>query len=270
MSAVKKTAKVSLYIFSFLVLILVAGAIYLYSNLDSIAKQLSEQVASDAMGVPVTIGAMNISLETKKVTVSDIKIANPGGYKKPYAVEVTSVVIAAESLSKDLLNFALVSVDGTNVNLEVTGKGTNLSDLKNQIELRQAQSNSAEPQNPIKVIVQKFSLTKAQLNPSVVLLDRDLAFVSVPDIHLADIGKKENGIVAQEAIAQIMEAVLTKFNSSANRAGFLEGLSLETLNNIGISTGEVFKKNLKKSFDKDVEQLKEGIEGLKGLFKSEE
>lgn len=269
MSAVKRTAKFSLYIFSFLVLIFVAGAIYVYSNLDSIAKQLSEQVASDALGVPVTIGKMEISIENQQVVVSNIKISNPPGYNKPHAVEVSYVVIAADSLSKELLNFKNVVVDETQVNLEVTGKGTNLSDLKQIIDVRQAQYVPDPHAKPIKVIVQKFSLTKAQLNPRVTLLNQDLASVSVPDIHLTGIGEKENGIVAQDAIAQIMEAILVKFNSSANHAGFLEGLSLDTLNNIGISTGEVFKKNLKKSFDKDVEQLKDGIEGLKGLFKSE-
>ncbi len=267
MSAVKKTAKVSLYIFSFFVLLFVAGGVYLYVNMDSLAKQLSEQAASDALGVPVTIGAMHISLEDKKVEVSDIRISNPAGYKKPYAVEVNSVIIAAESLSQDLLNFARVEVDGTTTNLEVNGKSTNLGDLKANIDKKQSDAPASSDEQ-IKVIVQKFSLTKAQLNPSVTLLDRDLAFVTVPDIHLTGIGEKDGGVLAQDAIGQIMEAVLGKFTLHANSAGFLEGLSLDVLNSMGVSTGDVFKKNLKKSFDNDVEQLKQGVEGFKGLFKS--
>lgn len=269
MSAVKRTAKISLYIFGFLVLIFVAGAIYVYSNMNIIAKQFSEQAASDALGVAVTIGDVDISLENQKVVVSDVKIANPEGYKKPYAVEVAYIVIAAESLSKELLNFTEVSVDGTQVNLEVGNAGTNLSDLKNNIEARQSNRVPDPHKKPIKVIIQKFGLTKAQLNPSVVLLQRDMPPVKVPDIELSDIGEKEGGVVAKDAIAQIMKAVLSQFNSSANRAGFLEGLRLDVLNKMGISTGEVFQKNLKKSFDKDVQQLKDGIQGLKGLFQSE-
>lgn len=267
MSAVKKTAKFSLYLFSFFVVLLVAGGIYLYVNLDSLAKQLSEQVASDALGVPVTIGAMTITLEEKKVVVSGIKVANPPGYKKAHALTIGRIEIAAETLSQELLSFARVSVDGTDVNLEVTGKSTNLGDLKKNVDAGQGSAAAAPEEEQIKVIVKKFALTKAQLNPSVTLLDRDLAFVTVPDIHLSGIGQKEGGVVAQEAISQIMAAVLKNFNSAANGAGFLEGLSLDALNNIGVSTGEVFQKNLKKSFDKDVEQLKEGVQGLKGLFK---
>ncbi len=268
MSAVKKMAKLSLYVFSFFVFLFVAGGIYIYVNMDSLAQQLSEQVASKALGVPVTIGSVHISLEEKRVDVKDINIANPKGYKNPNAIEVDSVVIAAETLSKELLSFARVEVNGTTTNLEVNGKSTNLGDLKKNIDAQQGDvAPSKEPQ--IKVIVKRFSMTKAQINPSVTLLERDLAFVTVPDIHLTGIGEKEGGVLAQDAIAQIMDAVLGQFNSYANGAGFLEGLSLDALNNMGISTGEVFKKNLKKSFDKDVEQLKQGVEGLKGLFKSE-
>lgn len=267
MSAIKKTAKATLYIFSFFVLLFVAAGAYIYVNMDSLAKQLSEKIASDTLGVPVTIGNIKISLEDKKVTVNNIEIANPGGYKKPNAIEINSIIIAAQSLSKELLNFARVNVNGTHVNLEVSGKGTNLGDLKKNMVAQKAKKEPKKNDKKIKIIVQKFSLTQAQLNPSVTLLKKDLAYINVPDIHLTGIGEKQGGIVAQEALQQIMDAVLKKFNASANSAGFLEGLSLDTLNKIGITTGEVFQKNLKKSFDKDVQQFKEGVDGLKGLFK---
>lgn len=278
MSAVKKTAKAGLYIFSIFVFLIIVGAGFIYMNMGSIAKQITEKVASDALGVPVTIGAMDIILEEKKVSVKDIRIANPSGYKKSHAITVDSVTVAGESFSKQLLTFARVEVDGTNVNVEVTGKGTNLGDLKKNVDKKASTSKtvkketasdnkkSSHKEEDIKVIVKKFSLTKAQLNPSVTLIDRDLAYITVPDIHLTNIGKKENGIVAQEAVAQIMDAVLERFNESANGAGFLEGLSLEMLNEIGVSTAEVFQKNLKESYEKEVDGFKKGLGNLKGMF----
>lgn len=277
MSVVKKSAKASLYIFSIFVILLIVGAGFIYVNMGSIAKQLTEKVASEALGVPVTIGDMVITLEEKKVVVTNIKIANPPGYKKSHAITVDSVTVAGESFSKQLLTFARVAVDGTNVNVEVTGKGTNLGDLKKNVDAKKGSSKpkSSSSQNSdgahgkdeqIKVIVKKFALTKAQLNPSVTLIDKDLAYVTVPDIHLTNIGKKENGVVAQEAVAQIMDAVLERFNESANGAGFLEGLSLEMLNEIGVSTAEVFQKNLKESYEKEVDGFKKGLDDIKGLF----
>ncbi len=265
MSVVKETAKFSLYLFTLFVLLVVGGAVYLYMNMGSIAKQITENVASEALGVPVTIDDMDISLEDKKIIVSGINIANPSGYKKSNAIEIKSMIIAADSFSKDLLTFARVDVDGTNVNLEVSENGTNLGDIKSNIDKNNNYQRGNEYAN-IKVIVKKFSLTKAQLNPSVTLLDRDIAYINVPDIYLRDIGEKENGILANEAIAQIMSAVLQQFNKSASSAGFLEGLSLDVLNSIGVSTVDVFKKNLKKSYQNEVNDIKKAIGGLKNMF----
>lgn len=274
MSAVKKTAKISLYIFSLLVLLLVGGVAYLYTNMDSLAKQITEQVASDALGVPVHVGDMKITLEDLKVVVQDIRIANPKGYKNAEAITIKAVVIDGDSFSRDLLTFTRISVNGTHVNLEVDKDGTNLSDISNNIENRSVGNNNnaggkgdgSHNADNIKVIVKKFSLTGAQITPSVTLLGGDLAKITTPDIHLVGIGQKENGILAQEAIAQIMDAVLQKFSKSSNSAGFLEGMSLEMLNSIGVSTADVFKKNLKKSYKNEVDGFKKGFDDIKNLF----
>lgn len=274
MSAVKKTAKVGFYLLSLFVLMLVGGAVYLYTNMDSLAKQITEQVASDALGVPVHVGEIKITLEDLKVVVQDIRIANPKGYNNPDAITIKAVVIDGDSFSRDLLTFARISVNGTNVNLEVDKDGTNISDISNNIANRNVAgadktggsgSSSNEDEN-IKVIVKKFSLTGAQITPSVTLLGGDLAKITTPDIHLAGIGQKENGILAKEAIAQIMDAVLQKFSKSSNSAGFLEGVSLEMLNSMGVSTADVFKKNLKKSYENEVDGFKKGFDDIKTLF----
>jgi hypothetical protein len=264
MSAVKKTAKAGLSIFMLLALVVVAGGVYVYMNMGSIARQITEEVASNALGVPVSIAAMDISLEHRKVVVRDIRVANPQGYQKPYAMTVETITVNAESFSKDLLTFARIDVVGTNVNLEVSEQSTNLSDLKeNTVQSKSAPTPSTTGQD-IKVIVKTVTVQNAQLTPSITLMDKDLAFVTVPDIRLQGIGVKENGVLASEAVSQIIGGLMTAFSKSANQAGFLQGLSLEALNDMGVSTIDVFQKNLKENFDEDVDQLKKGLKGLFG------
>ncbi|MGH1377744.1 MAG: hypothetical protein ACRBB3_02885 [Alphaproteobacteria bacterium] len=279
MSAVKKTARIGLYLLSLLVLLLVGGAVYLYTNMDYLAKQITEQVASDTLGVPVHVGDMKITLEDLKVVVQDVRVSNPKGYNNPDAISIKAIVIDGDSFSRDLLTFARISVSGTNVNLEVDKDGTNISDISNNIANRSADKSGGSSSHDghshdghshkgedVKVIVKKFSLTGAQITPSVTLLGGDLAKVTAPDIHLVGIGQKENGILAQEAIAQIMDVVLQKFSKSSNSAGFLEGMSLDMLNSIGVSTADVFKKNLKKSYEEEVDGFKKGFDEIKTLF----
>ncbi len=275
MSAVKKTAKASLYMFSLLVIVFIAGAIYIYVNMNSLALQITEQYASQALGVPVKIGAMDIKLEQKSVTVSDIRVSNPEGYKKPNAITIKKIEVAGENFSKELLTFKTIKVDGTDVYLEVVGQTTNLGDMKNNIGKNNpagaqastaSDSNKANASKDPKVIIRKMALTQAQLHPSVTLIKHDFKPIKTPDIHLTGIGEKENGILAQEAMEQVMSAVLQNFNNTANKAGFLEGLSLESLNDIGLSTADVFKSNIKKTYDQKVDGVKEGFEQLKDMF----
>ncbi len=274
MSIVKKAAKTSLVLFSTLVLLFVALSIYLYVNMGGIAKDLSEQAASDALGVAVTIGDMDISLEKKTIEVTDIVIANVAGYQKAEAIKVGKVIIAADSLSKERLIFSLVEVSNTNVNLEVSQTGSNLGDLRLKIQKIQEErakfgepsGGYYDPSKDIKVIIRNFAMKKTQLNPSVTLLNKDLAVITAPDVSASGIGEAEGGLPAEEAIAQIMAAVLKELNTSANAAGFLEGLPLETLNEMGVDTLDVFNKNLKKSYNKEVQKFKKGFEDIKSLF----
>ncbi|MDH5722473.1 MAG: hypothetical protein OEY94_04015 [Alphaproteobacteria bacterium] len=269
MSAVKKTAKASLLLCSVIVFLFIGGAIYLYVNMNSLLADLIEDVGSDALGVEVTVGDVDVIIEDKKITVSDIRVGNPKGYKRAEAIKIGSIVIAAESLASDLLVFDRVEVNGTSVNLEVKQGGTNLGDIKKYIEQNTPQSSQPTSQTDVKVIVRNVHVRKAQLNPSVMLLDKDLAYVNVPDIHVRGVGERENGVVAQEAVEQVLAAVIVELNKAASHAGFLEGLSLDALNEIGVGSVEVFKKNLKNAYDSDVKELKQGLDSLKGLFSSE-
>ncbi len=277
MSAVKTTAKLSLYLFGFFVLLLVAGAMYLYVNMNTLAKDMAEQVASNALGVAVNIGEMDIRLDEQKVVVNKITVANPAGYKKSHAIEISNVTVAMESWSKDMLTFAMIGVSGTKVDLEVQPQGTNLGDIKKRVEARSKTVQGAKPtadqvadvqskKQNIKVVVRDFAMTGVQITPSITLLQGDLKPLQVADIHLKGIGERENGILAREAVAQIMNGVLQEFNKSANKAGFLEGLPLDVMNSMGVSTLDVFQKNLKKSYEGEVDKFKQGVDGLKNMF----
>lgn len=268
MSAVGKAAKGGLFLLSALVVLVVAGGVYIYMNMGQLAKQMSEKIASDSLGVSVTIGDMDISLEERKVVVRDIRIANPSGWKKPEAMRIDSITVAAESFSKELLTFALVDVRGTIVNLEVGANGTNLTDLRDNamrtLSIRQAHQGNDIKSQQIKVILKTLDIAETQVNPSVVLVDKDLAFVMVPEIRLQGIGVKEGGVLAQDAIAQVMNQILPRIAQAANKAGFMEGLSLDQLNQIGVDKIDVFQQKVQENFHEDVDQFKKGIKSLFG------
>lgn len=210
------------FIFGLIFLILIAGGIFLYLNFGDLSKRAVEKVATNALNVPVSISKLDLSLKEKSVTVSGIRIANPKGYAKPYAVQVGRVSIALAEVPEnfDLIKFKSINVSDTIVNLEVNEKTTNLSQLKRGMPKKPVTAKSSTT----KVIVSKFHINQSTLNPAVTLIGGDLGTVKVPPVTLSGIGQRENGVLAEEAIQQILNQYLNIAVKEANQAGYLKGL----------------------------------------------
>ena len=233
------------------------GGIYVLTQIDKLAKPMVERIASDALGVRVSIGAMVISLPEKRVDVVNIRIANPPGFSKPHAVTIENAQVALNNVAEKLIDFKGISVNGTQVFLEVKEGGTNLHALKKGI--KGADPQAAE-EDPLKVIIRRFALNNTQLNPSVTLLsESDLEPIVIAPIVLNNIGVKENGLVAREAVAQIMAPLLQTFSRAGGDAGFYQGLSGDALKEMGMGQFDQIKTQVQDEVDKI------GA-GLKSLF----
>ncbi len=233
------------------------GGIYVLSKIDTLAKPMAERIASEALGVRVTIGAMVISLPEKRVDVMNIRIANPPGFSKPHAVTIEGAQVALNSVADKLVDLKTISLNGTQVFLEVKEGGTNLHALKKGIKGADAK---AQEEDPLKVIIRRFALNNTKINPSVTLIsEQNLEPVTIAPIILKDIGVKENGILAREAVAQIMAPLLQTFGRAAGDAGFYQGLSGEALKEMGMGQLDQIKTQIQDEVDKIGE-------GLKGLF----
>jgi len=252
------TTKSALTMTSLATALLFGGGILLYLNFGSIAKQLSEDYASRALGVKVEIGRMDISVKERRVEISNLTIANPEGYKNPHAVTVERVNILAGSLGKELLEFRDVSVEGADVYLEITMRGTNLSDIRKNLN-PQVGAPQSEGEQALKVILDKL-LLNGRVHPSVAFMDRELEPFILPPVTVTGIGRdgQAGGVVAGQAVAQIWTELSRTVVSEANSRGLLAGLSPEILRDAGMSHLDVMKDK----FEHDANQLKEGLKSF--------
>lgn len=240
---------------SVLILLLVAGGIFVYLNFGGLAKGLAERIATDALGVKVNIGSLDISLENKTASVNNLSIANPPGYDGRHAMTAEKIVIGLNTASKQLIDFDDIDVIGSVVNLEVTPNGTNLTDLK-ELAMQKKQTESVGSE-AIRVIVRKMAIGASTLNPRVTLLPgQDLGSIKIPAINLSGIGEKENGVLAKEAIVQVITKYIGVAQREANKAGMMKGLPAEEL--------EKIQGGLVEKAKDDVDQLKNDI---KNIFK---
>lgn len=256
MAAVSKSI---LTISSVVLILLFAGGVYLFLNFGSVAKTVSERVASQALGVPVSIGSVEVSFQDKAVTVSRVAVSNPPGYQGKHAATIETIFLKAHTLSQALLNFQDITVRGADVYLEVKPDATNLSDIKKNVNTKAAAGDKAAEQ--IKVIIEQMRIESLHVNPRVLLVGApDIKPVTVPDIVLRNIGKRENGVLAREAIAQIWGRISQDVSRAANQAGFYEGISPDALEDLGVGQIESLKQQIKE----DMEELGSGLKKLFG------
>ncbi|MCB1556401.1 MAG: hypothetical protein KDJ15_03715 [Alphaproteobacteria bacterium] len=248
-------------VLSVFVAVIVLGGAFLYINLGNVAKALTEKIGTQTLGVRVSIDRMEVVPHEKRIEIGGLSIANPPGYQKPSILRVGTIRVVAESLSPDLLVFDEVTVDKTAIALEVGERGTNLSDLKKNLKPKAAADLKTDAGKPIKVIVKRLKITDSSVTPAVTLVKTDIAPITIPPIVLNGIGQKSNGVLASEAIAQVMDRLVQEATRAAATQGLLQGLSSDVLGKVGVPLDG--KTDIIDGAKKDVEGL---TGGLKKLF----
>lgn len=221
---------------SVLVLGVAIGAIALAVNLGGLARIAVEKIASNTLGVKVTIAKLDISLQEKQIEVHGLRIGNPEGYKNPQAITVEKISLAASDITQSLLVFDEVRVIGTDMNLEVTSHETNLTDLRdgaNKNAGEQAQKNGKAP----KIIIRDLRIESPSVTPKATLSNSALDPVKLPDIRITGIGEKTNGATVPEAIAQILDICTQVAMKTSIQSGFLRGMDADSLTAIQTSVG---------------------------------
>lgn len=229
------------------------GGTYVAYNALAWARVAAEKIASDTLGVDVSVGSIDVSLTDKTVRVAGVTIGNPRGYDTPFAVRLGDIVVTADMLSRDALVIQNVSVSNNQIYLEMKGVKSNLAVLSDGIKTvskkpkakaQGAGTTSAAPTVTIKTLL----IDNSSATVRAPLLNTDATLV-LPPIRLTDIGQNNNQAAA--VVAQITRAIVTAVLNAAARDGVLQNMA-------GVGVDKV-KDGLKTGTD----ALKKGLEGLK-------
>jgi uncharacterized protein involved in outer membrane biogenesis len=253
-------SKSALTVTSLAMAMLFGGGVYLLMNMNVIAKNYIEREATKTLGVSVKLGGLEIMLQDRTAKVTDLVIGNPEGFEKPYAVKVSNISVVLSNVTNQLVEFKDIDVGNAEVNLEVKENVTNLAAIKNRVKVTENDSATAEA---VKVIIDKLTLSQAQIKPGKVLFtEEELAPVQVPDIVLTAVGRRENGILVREAIAQVWTHIAHKLDTQALQSGLLEGMSDEALQDMGLGFGQRFKENLHQTIQEKKDAVGQGIDSF--------
>lgn len=241
----------------FVIVLMVAIA-----SLDRMIKAGVEAVGPEITGTTVKLDGVSLSLLSGQGRLKGLVIGNPPGFQTPQAFKLTDARVSVDlkSILSDKLIIEEILIDGPDITFELNPSGSNIGKLQGNVTAFGRSSGAKEASGAPaqkdttqkKVQINHFILKNAQVNVSTTALKGKTLTVSLPDIHLKDIGKGSEGVTVQKAAAEVFAAI----NKSVVHAVASSGKLLEK----GVEAAGEAAKGIGSEAGKTVE-------GIKGLFK---
>jgi hypothetical protein len=222
------------------VAVLAGAAYWAYHSLDLIVRVAVEHYAPEVVGVPVKVGSIDISPSNGRGLVKGLEVGNAAGFTAPQALRVGQILVSLDpaTLTEPVVHIREIAVESAVVTYERADRGTNLEairrNIRRYIDANRAASGSVDAGAPARAGKRRFIVDRLVMRgASVVMTNPQLhgqgIRFGIPDMELADIGKREGGltasevanIVASELEARIAQKVLT--NMDLLRKGGVEG-----------------------------------------------
>ncbi|MDE2027770.1 MAG: hypothetical protein KGK03_04690 [Candidatus Omnitrophica bacterium] len=241
---------IAIVLLAFIIVIGIAVGFYL----GPIVKLGIESIGPKITKVPVTVAAVDMSLLTGSAEIKNLVVGNPQGYKTPRAISVGTASVSVDPfsvLSKKIIVHS-VKVESPEITFEGGLGGNNLNKIvSNAAAVSQNPSASAKastgPGNKPapNIEVDDFLITGAKVHVSIKGLGGREMTLSLPDIHLTDLGKQGNGLDPAELTRTVLEAITTSTVQavSGSIASLSKGVRrIEGINTITNAVGSFFGK----------------------------
>ena len=220
--------KVLLFIGLGLVIIILAVVIGVGMFIGPIIKTGVETLGPKITQVPIKLAAVDVSLFSGSAAVKGLIVGNPEGYTTPEAIKLGKAEIKLDPMSVMSQKVVIRSIHVESPEITYDGglRGNNLSKILDNVnavaqkggpapETTATPSQGPSAQKPApKIQVDDFLISGAKVKVNLTGLTSKEMTVTLPDIHLKDLGKDSNGITPTE----LVRVVLSQVNLSTIKA----------------------------------------------------
>ena len=133
-------------------LLLVGGGVWYFVSyrLDGMIEQQIEQVGSASFGARVSVGSVNTNIKDGSLTISNITVANPPGFKNKEAFSLNGIEAAVDYQS---MNIKRVVIDDPDIVIEELNGVTNFSMMLAELKSKASNPAPAEDGKEQQIIV---------------------------------------------------------------------------------------------------------------------
>jgi len=178
------------------------------------------------MGVPVGLGGAEVSLFKGRIHLDNLNIGNPDGFKTDHAFKVDSINVEwdPKSVFSKLIVIRDITIDSPDIMFEQSLSGNNFGKIMDNLKKGKAPAEKKEASEPrketaqkaeaeTKVVIDNFLIKGGKINFSMPGVGSAAAPVPLPDIHLKDIGREKQGVLAQEVVGQVFGALFASLQN---------------------------------------------------------
>jgi len=184
-----------------LLALLVVGGVYF---LDAAVERGIEIAGTRIARVEVALDGAGISLYSGQGALRGLRVANPAGYRAPYAVRVGQVQVALKPLSvlSDRVVVRSVVVQGPEIHYEKRGGKTNLDVIRANVESTVKRTDAGKKLQIDSLIIRDAKVYFYEKR------DKPPRVLTLKEIHLQDLGKGPEGLTGAELTRKITDKVI--------------------------------------------------------------
>jgi hypothetical protein len=242
-------------ILGIIVLVLITCAVVVgFIYIGPIIKIGMEQIGPKVAQVPVKVDTVDVSIVTGSAAIKGLVVGNPAGYTSQQAISVGTVAIKMDPMSAASSKILIhsVHVESPEITFEGGLSNNNLTKILNNVTSFTKNINSAngssvtaapaENKPAPKIEVDDFLITGAKVHINISeVVTKD---ISLPDIHLTDLGKGGDGLTPADLTKAVLSAITsntikTVTSSVINLGQGVKGLGTSAVKTLGESVSKI-------------------------------
>jgi len=193
------------------VVAIVAVAIFVAGNLNSLIAGLIEKEGGKVTGTSVSASGVNLSLREGRGAIDGLRVASPEGFDARDAFVLGNITLDLDlkSLREDPIVIEELRIQAPVVNAKFLKDGSsNLDALRKRVQAHSGGSSESSGAAPKKLRIKRFVFAEGKIEVDASALGLDARTIALPAIQLSEVGGREGA--APDQIAKIILAAATK------------------------------------------------------------
>jgi uncharacterized protein involved in outer membrane biogenesis len=239
-----------------LVALILVTVIVIGVYLGQIVKKVVNSYGPQLTQTTVSVDTVTLSLLTGSAKVKGLVVGNPKGYTTPQAIAIgtTAVGVDPGSVLSQKIVIRSIRLESPEITFEggLLG-GNNLSQILDNVDSSSSSSGTlstnaaTQPKSEKKFEVDDLDITggKVQVMLTGVGQSTGPMTLSLPEIHLTDLGKDDQGITAADLTRRVLNAITTATVETVAKEATNLGQNAATLKQAGQAAKQQLGTDLK-------------------------